>query len=150
MSARKFPYLFAGEQELDCALALCRLKERFHIDRLFAGGGAVMNASLLQNGLIDELSVLVAPVVDGGDGAPPFRRGGILPSAVSVAFKRKDVKRLEVDGLWLRYLRFASARYEQPRREQAPNPGFQAGCHPCQCGRFSETAGHRSHRPLSA
>ena len=66
MSARKFPYLFAGEQELDCALALHKLKEWFHIDRLLLAGGAVMNASLLQNGLIDELSVLVAPVVDGG------------------------------------------------------------------------------------
>lgn len=63
-------YIFAGEKELDCTLALRKLKERFHIDRLLLAGGAVMNASLLQNGLIDELSVLMAPVVDGGDGAP--------------------------------------------------------------------------------
>lgn len=98
-------YIFAGEQELDCALALCKLKERFHIDRLLLAGGAVMNASLLQNGLIDELSVLVAPVVDGGDGASLFRRGGILPAAAPAAFNLKDVKRLEGDGLWLRYLR---------------------------------------------
>lgn len=98
-------YLFAGEQELDCALALRKLKELFHIDRLLLAGGAVMNASLLQAGLIDELSVLVAPVVDGGDGAPLFRRGGILPDAAPAAFNLRDVKRLEGDGLWLRYLK---------------------------------------------
>ena len=89
----------------NCALSLRRLKELFHIDRLLLAGGAVMNASLLQSGLIDELSVLAAPVVDGGAGAPLFRRGGILPAAAPAAFKLKDVKRLEEDGLWLRYLR---------------------------------------------
>ncbi len=64
-----------------------------------------MSASLLQSGLIDELSILVAPMVDGGDGASLFRRGGILPVAAPAAFKLKNVKRLEGDGLWLRYLR---------------------------------------------
>lgn len=93
---------FHRGKELDCALALRKLKGRFHIDRLLLVGGAVMNASLLQNGLIDELSVLVVPVVDG---ASLFRRGGILPAAAPAAFNLKDVKRLEGDGLWLRYLR---------------------------------------------
>ena len=59
-------YIFVGEQELDCALALRKLKELFHIDRLLLAGGTVINASLLQNGLIDELSILVAPVVELG------------------------------------------------------------------------------------
>lgn len=42
---------------------------------------------------------------DGGDGAPLFRRGGILPAAAPAAFKRKDMKRLEGDSLCLRYLK---------------------------------------------
>lgn len=98
-------YIFAGEKELDCALALRKLKELFHIDRLLLAGGAVMNASLLQDGLIDELSILVAPVVDGGDGAALFRRGGILPACLPMAFALKDAARLEGNGLWLRYLK---------------------------------------------
>ena len=64
-----------------------------------------MNASLLQEGLIDELSILVAPVVDGGDGAALFRRGNILPVHPPMAFTLKDIKQLEGDGLWLRYLK---------------------------------------------
>ena len=98
-------YIFAGEKELDCALALRKLKELFHIDRLILAGGAVMNASLLQEGLIDELSILVAPVVDGGDGAALFRRGDILPERPPKAFALKDIKQLEGNGLWLRYLK---------------------------------------------
>lgn len=98
-------YIFAGEKKLDCALALCKLKELFRIDRLLLAGGAVMNASLLQAGLINELSILVAPVVDGGDGASLFRRGGILPEQAPAAFALKDAVRLEGNGLWLRYLK---------------------------------------------
>ena len=90
---------------MDCSLALRKLEELFHIDRLLLAGGAVMNASLLQDGLIDELSILMAPVADGGDGAALFRRGGILPEQSPAAFTLKDVKRLEGDGLWLRYLK---------------------------------------------
>lgn len=83
-------YIFAGEKKLDCALALCKLKELFRIDRLLLAGGAVMNASLLHSGLIDELSVLMAPVVDIGAGAPLFRRGEQAPAA----FALKDAVRL--------------------------------------------------------
>ena len=98
-------YIFAGEKKLNCALALHKLKEHFHIKRLLLAGGAVMNASLLQNGLIDELSLLMAPVVDGGEGTALFRRGDILPDRPPAAFILKDVKRLEGNGLWLRYLK---------------------------------------------
>lgn len=48
--------IFAGKDRLDCALALQKLKRLFHIDRLMAAGGGLMNASLLQEELIDELS----------------------------------------------------------------------------------------------
>ena len=98
-------YIFAGDKELDCTLALRKLKELFRIDRLMLAGGAVMNASLLREGLIDELSVLVAPVVDGGNGAALFRSGGILPDQAPAAFTLKEVKRLEGNGLWLNYLK---------------------------------------------
>lgn len=96
-------YMFAGEKELDCTLTLQKLKRLFHIDRLMAAGGGLMNASLLQEGLIDELSLVLSPLVDGGRAASIFDRAAFLPERGAAAFALQNVERLEGSGLWLRY-----------------------------------------------
>lgn len=58
-------YLFAGEEALDCGQVLRKLKSRFSISRLMIAGGGTVNWSFLREGLIDELSLVVAPVADG-------------------------------------------------------------------------------------
>jgi riboflavin biosynthesis pyrimidine reductase len=63
------PYLFAGETELDVALALYKLKERFGITALLLEGGSILNGAFQRAGVIDELSLVVDPVI-GGEGKP--------------------------------------------------------------------------------
>lgn len=58
-------YVFAGKARLDCALLLQKLRAYFDIRRLMLAGGGTMNWSFLQEGLIDELSLVIAPVADG-------------------------------------------------------------------------------------
>lgn len=96
-------YIFAGKEQLDCALMLEKLKALFHIDRLMAAGGGLMNASLLQEDLIDELSLVLSPLVDGGKAASAFDRAAFLPERGAAVFSLQGVERLEGDGLWLRY-----------------------------------------------
>lgn len=96
-------YIFAGKEDLDCTLALQKLKKLFHIDRLMAAGGGLMNASLLQEGLIDELSLVLSPLVDGGRAASIFDRAAFLPEQGVAAFALQAAERLEGNGLWLRY-----------------------------------------------
>lgn len=96
-------YIFAGKEGLDCTLALQKLKNLFRIDRLMAAGGGLMNASLLQDGLIDELSLVLSPLVDGGRAASIFDRAAFLPGRGPAAFTLQNVERLEGSGLWLRY-----------------------------------------------
>lgn len=96
-------YIFAGKEGLNCTLALQKLKNSFHIGRLMAAGGGLMNASLLQEGLIDELSLVVSPLVDGGKAASIFDRAAFLPEQGATAFTLQSVERLEGNGLWLRY-----------------------------------------------
>lgn len=96
-------YIFAGKEELDCTLALKKLKDLFHIDRLMVAGGGLMNASLLQEGLIDELSLVLSPLIDGGRAASIFDRAAFLPERGAAAFTLQNVERLEGNGLWLRY-----------------------------------------------
>ncbi len=63
-------YLFAGEKTVDFALALAKLRALFGIERLLVEGGGRINGSMLRAGVIDELSLLLAPAVDGVSGTP--------------------------------------------------------------------------------
>ena len=103
---RKFDisYLFAGNEHLDCGLVLRKLKEQVHIDRLMLAGGGLMNGSLLQDDLIDELSLVVAPVVSRNGTSPSvFERLDSLSSKDPSVFSLDEVTKLENSGLWLRY-----------------------------------------------
>lgn len=73
-------YVFAGKERLDCTLLLGKLKSRFRIDRLMLAGGGQMNWSFAQEGLIDELSIVLAPTADGvRSAASVFERAAFLP-----------------------------------------------------------------------
>lgn len=97
-------YVFAGEERLDCARLLGKLKTLFQIDRLMLAGGGQMNWSFAREGLIDELSIVLAPTADGVPSAASlFERDAFLPPCPPAAFRLKAVERLEEDGLWLRY-----------------------------------------------
>ena len=63
-------YLFAGSDTVDFALALEKLSRLFGVERLLVEGGGRINGSMLKAGLIDELSLLLAPAVDGLIGTP--------------------------------------------------------------------------------
>ena len=104
LAKRKISYLFAGRDRLDCGLLLKKLAEKFGITRLMVAGGGTVNWSFLQEGVIDELSLVIAPVADGGtDAVSIFERADFLPPHPPAAFALKGVKVLEGDTLWLRY-----------------------------------------------
>ena len=64
-----------------------------------------MNWSLVQENLVDELSVIVAPVADGSsETASIFEKAAFLPRRKPAAFQIKEIKPLDGDALWLRYL----------------------------------------------
>src|SRR5262249_9642140 len=63
-------YIFAGERELDLALALEILNRELGIERLLLEGGGGSNGAFLRAGLIDEISLGICPAVDGARGAP--------------------------------------------------------------------------------
>jgi riboflavin biosynthesis pyrimidine reductase len=63
-------YLFAGDRTVDFALAVTKLRALFGIERLLVEGGGHINGSMLKAGVIDELSLLLAPAVDGVSGTP--------------------------------------------------------------------------------
>ncbi|KAK7198213.1 RibD C-terminal domain containing protein [Novymonas esmeraldas] len=101
------PYIFAGKSALDCRLAVDKLGALFHTDRVVCHGGGTLNGSLLEQGVVDELSLVLAPAVCGDPAAVPVfgsMTGGKLPMA---DFDLSAVEKLADGALWLRYARKA-------------------------------------------
>ena len=60
-------YLVSEKGDIDLAAALDVLAREFGIEHLVVEGGAATNGTFLVSGLVDELIVLVAPALDGGE-----------------------------------------------------------------------------------
>lgn len=65
-------YIFAGEETIDVGLALRKLKELLGCERLLLEGGSILNGAFLRAEAVDELSLVVAPVVAGKESKPLF------------------------------------------------------------------------------
>lgn len=101
---RKVSYIIAGKAELDCELAMEKLHRLFHIDKLLICGGGVADWSFLQAGLVDELSLVLAPVTDGSSGtASVFTQLPALCAGKPVEFDLKTAERIGSGGLHLCY-----------------------------------------------
>lgn len=66
------PYIFAGETQIDIHTALSKLKDCFDIETLLLEGGSVLDGAFQRAGVIDELSLMVAPIVAGAEDKPLF------------------------------------------------------------------------------
>lgn len=97
-------YIVAGKDQLDCQLAAEKLKALFKIETLMLSGGGFINWSFLRAGLVDELSLVLAPLADGENKTPTlFERSDFLPASAPVEFALKSVEVGQGDSLWLRY-----------------------------------------------
>lgn len=70
LQSKGVSYLFGGKSRIDLPRVLQKLHDLFGIRKLLLEGGGRINGSFLAAGVIDELSILVVPVADGGMGKP--------------------------------------------------------------------------------
>ena len=99
-------YIFAGERELDLALALDILNRELGIERLLIEGGGISNGSFLRAGLIDEISLAICPVVDGARGVPHVfdsRDEDSDAPAPLTGMTLQSCQVLDGGAVWLRY-----------------------------------------------
>lgn len=106
LRADKVSYFFAGETSIDLARALDFLNREVGVERLLLEGGGVVNGSFLRTGLIDEVSVIVWPVVDGAAGAPcvfDSTREDAGQAAPLRAMQLLHAESMSDGSVWLRY-----------------------------------------------
>ena len=102
LQSRGVSYVFGGKASIDLRKVLAKLRTAFGIRKLLLEGGGKINGSFLDADLIDELSVLIAPVADGGVGTPTLfdAKSG---RGVARALRLISVSRLRGNLIWLRY-----------------------------------------------
>jgi len=96
-------YVVADTAEIDLAAALDTLSAQFGIRRLLLEGGGGINGSMLAAGVVDELHVLVAPALDGGDGAQGIVSHGADGLAGKVTLSFRSATPLEHGAVHLTY-----------------------------------------------
>jgi riboflavin biosynthesis pyrimidine reductase len=100
---KNISYIVAGASMVDLPEAATALKEHFGIETLLLEGGGNINGAFLAAGLVDELSLLLVPGIDGRHHVPAVFDGLEGDDHVAVPLKLKSVERRAGDVLWLRY-----------------------------------------------
>lgn len=95
-------YIIAGDDDLDLNLALSKLKSFYAIDTLILSGGSKINGAFFKDNLIDELSLVVAPFVEGNAKEKCFIE---LDEFKNHKFSFKKAKPLDDGGVHLIFTR---------------------------------------------
>lgn len=111
---RGVSYILAGAESLDSKLALEKLYQLFGIGKLLICGGGTINWTFLQQGAVDELSLLLAPAADGDPkSVTVFGQSPMLPRHEPVSFHLKSMRQLNGDGIHLVYTVSSKQEEEQ-------------------------------------
>ena len=96
-------YVVAGSSSVDLVKAVQLLREHFGIGTLLLEGGGHINGAFLDAGLVDEVSLLLLPGIDGRREIPAVFDGVPDTNRRAVPLKLKSVEQREGDALWVRY-----------------------------------------------
>ncbi|MBE0683210.1 MAG: dihydrofolate reductase family protein [Anaerolineales bacterium] len=77
--------------------------KKIGVDHLMVEGGGTMNFELMRLGLVDELTMYVAPMIFGGATAPTLADGIGIPRDAVIGMKLIDAEKWEDGGVFLRY-----------------------------------------------
>lgn len=103
LKAQNISYIACGMPNINLKQLCEILAEEFGIKRLLLTGGGNINGAFLKEKLIDELSVIIGPGIDGRAGMAAMF-DGIREQTNKVTLCRlESVQKLEHDMVWLRY-----------------------------------------------
>lgn len=105
LKSLKIPYLIEGKERVDLPAMLAKLKTKLGVNTIATSSGGKLSGALIRSGLLDEINILVSPLVIGGYEIPSLfdspepRWPDLLPNKLRLV----SVKTLPGDKIWLRY-----------------------------------------------
>lgn len=98
-------YIATGKESVNLPRAMEILASEFGVKRVAVVGGGKINGAFLTAGLLDELSVMIAPGIDGRIRQPAlFDFNYTDKDYVPVKVKIKEIKTFPNDVIWVRYI----------------------------------------------
>jgi 2,5-diamino-6-(ribosylamino)-4(3H)-pyrimidinone 5'-phosphate reductase len=97
-------YLFCGRRRIDLRTALQKIRRKLGLEHLLLEGGGTFNGAMLKAGLVDEISQVIVPVVDGGTGiASIFDLPGSTARQAVARLRALSHRTLPGSVHWFRY-----------------------------------------------
>lgn len=96
-------YIVSGISHIDMPRAMGILHDNFGVERLAIVGGGNTCGSFLNNGLVDEVSLMIAPGIDGRKGETAVFDGITGRGCKPYKLKLQSVEQWDTDILWIRY-----------------------------------------------
>ncbi len=96
-------FIVAGACSVDLVKAVELLAAHFGISTLLLEGGGHINGAFLQAGLVDEVSLLLLPGIDGRHEIPAVFDGVTDSNRKALPLTLKSVEQREAGALWIRY-----------------------------------------------
>ena len=103
LDSLQISWIVCGKEKIDLVKSMKILATEFGVERVAVVGGGAINASFLAAGLLDEVSILLAPGIDGRKGMTAAFDGLSL-DVEPFNLQLKNVKTYENGAIWLRYL----------------------------------------------
>lgn len=103
LRSKDISYIIAGVDSIDFELLFSIIYEKFGVQKLLLEGGGIINGLVLSSGFIDEISLLLTPIVVNRSKAPSLFESD-NESEISINhFELISLERTEKDCVWLRY-----------------------------------------------
>lgn len=105
LQQRDISYLFAGVKGDELNAAMKALAETFGVETLSLQGGGIIDGAFLQAGLIDELSLVIYPGIDGSASSPSIFEyiGREQAPARGLSLELLSAETVQDGVVWLRY-----------------------------------------------
>lgn len=102
LDSKHIPWIATGRDRIDLKRAMEILADDFGVKRLAVVGGGHINGSMLTEGLVDEISIVLGAGIDGRAGQPAVF-DGLHKNSKPISVKLEDVEKYNDGTLWLRY-----------------------------------------------
>jgi riboflavin biosynthesis pyrimidine reductase len=96
-------YMFGGKSEIDLAKVVQTLASELGVKKLIVEGGSRVSGAFVNEGLVDEVSVLIIALVDGRSEHPSSFEVPMDKWQTPAYLNLTSVEKLEHGAVWLRY-----------------------------------------------
>lgn len=103
LTSKGISWISVGCEHVDLKEAMNILADEFGVKRLAITGGGHINGAFLAAGLIDEVSVMIGPGIDGRKGMASIFDGIEDPDRTATLLTLDSIERVSEGTVWLRY-----------------------------------------------